>query len=105
MPEAHVRALRCRTLLLLIERRGSRTSEIHASSVGEAELARAGAQRTVLGLESDDGDLRARWKRITVPAKTKQDGRRSAFDLPSLDGAVGLLHIDVQPGVRVHPLH
>src|SRR5690606_17581964 len=44
-------------------------------------------------------------KGVTCPAQAQQDAGRAAFHLPLLDGAVLFLDIDVQPGVRVHPLH
>ncbi len=74
-------------------------------AVGESEVARAGAERAIFRLEADDRDSRAGRQRVPVPSQAHQDRWRAAFDLPALDGAIGLLHIDVQPGVRVHPLH
>ena len=79
--------------------------EIQLTAVGEPKFARAGPQRAVLRLEADDRDPRAGRQGVPVPAQTQQHRWRPAFDLPPLDGAVRLLHVDVQPGVRVHPLH
>src|SRR5262249_33211255 len=56
-------------------------------------------------LEAFDGDLDAHGQRVLVPAAADEGVRRAAFDRPTLYLAVGALHFDVDPGVRVAPLH
>src|SRR5688572_278143 len=74
-------------------------------AVRERDVTPVGAQRAVLGLEALDEDLRAGQQRVLVPAAAQERVRRAALDHPLLDLAVGSLDVDVDPGVRIDPLH
>src|SRR5690606_18426096 len=83
---------------------GARSAEVHAGAVGEDDLLRVRARRTVLRLEAADHDLRARRQRVLRPAAAQQRARSAALDLPALDRAVFLLDVDVEPRMRIDPL-
>src|SRR6185436_17958194 len=61
-------------------------------------------ERTVLRLRSVDDDPSALGKRIPLPAVSQQNTWRAALDRPVLNFAV-LLDVEIQPGMRVGPLH
>jgi CheY-like chemotaxis protein len=67
----------------------------------DAELA---PKAHALGAAVDD-DFGSRGKRLSGQAAPQERVGRAAFDHPPLHRAVGLLDVDVNPGVRVDPFH
>src|SRR5215470_7415007 len=104
--------LRMKTSLLLLGRVASinwstRTRRTHEqpASVGEDEVAAVRAIRAVLRPIAFDRDFHTGFDRFAREAATEERVRRAAFYHPLRDGTVGVLHIDVDPRVRVDPLH
>src|SRR5579872_1307540 len=77
----------------------------HAASVGQHYAAGIGGFRTVLGERSFDRDLITLLQRIFAPALFQQHGNRAQLEVPIGNLAVGVLHVDVESRVRIHPLH
>src|SRR5712671_4609488 len=88
-----------------VRRARARRSDEELLAVLEGYVAAVGAIRTVLGLISFDEDLGAREKRDLRPAAAQESVRRAGFHHPVGDGAVGALDVDVNPRVRIYPLH
>src|SRR6185503_6345612 len=85
---------------------GARRTDEQLLAIRERDVAAVGAIRTVLGLEALDEDLGALSQRLLVPATAQQRVGRATFDHPALDlTGLRILHVDVDPGVRVDPLH
>src|SRR6185436_10763255 len=59
----------------------------------------------ILRHESLDDHLAADHHRLLGETALQQTGRGTTFDHPLLDGAVRLLHIDMEPRVGVDPFH
>lgn len=84
--------------------RAGRAGE-QARAVRERHVTAVGAKRTVDGLVALDEHLDAGGDRVAAPAAAHQGSRRAGLDHPGVDRAVLVGHVDVQPGVRVDPLH
>src|SRR6185503_4742715 len=85
--------------------RAGRTDE-QLLAVRERDVAPVGPIRTVLGLEAFDEDLSALGERGLVPTTAEQRVWRAAFDHPPFHLPSGrVLHVDVNPGMRVDPFH
>ena len=59
----------------------------------------------VLGLIALNGQLGAHFQRPLGESAPQHDVGAAAFDHPIGDGAVRILHVDVNPGVRIDPFH
>src|SRR5688572_30428769 len=81
-----------------------RAREHHAPAV-EYDLAGVGGLRAILGQEALDGYHRARREILLPPPLTNQGARNAKLQGPGRDLAIGLGHLDVEPGMRVHPGH
>src|SRR5712691_40089 len=92
-------------LPFLVRRAGARGADEQLLPVREGDVAAVGAQRTVLRLEAVDDDLDAHGQRVLAPAAADQRVRRATFDRPPLHLPVRARDVDVDPGVRVGPLH
>src|SRR5690349_8545205 len=84
---------------------GSRRPKEQPLSVGQDHVCAIGAIGTILRAVPLDGDLRAGLQRFLGEATPHQRVRRAAFDHPPGDGAIGILHIEVNPRVRIDPIH
>ena len=72
---------------------------------GQNQVAAVGAVRAVLRAVADDRDFGAGLHGVAREAAAQQRVRRRAFDHPRRRRAVVVLDVDVQPGVRIDPLH
>src|SRR5688572_22754096 len=88
-----------------VGRAGTGRAHEQLLAVREGDVAAVGAGGAVLGLEALDQDLGAGKERVLVPPAAEERVRRAALDHPLLGLAVGGLDVDVDPGVRVDPLH
>src|SRR5262245_61225393 len=87
-------------LLLLL-----RTAGFQLLAVGEFDIPRIHALRTILCRRTGDLDPRAGRQGIAGPAQAEHDVGRSAFNAPSLGLAVRHFRIDIEPGVRIYEVH
>src|SRR4029079_7282289 len=88
----------------IARRAGTGRTQEHLAAVSERDVAPVGATGAVLGFVAIDdqfGALRQRGLRQSTP---EQRVRRSTLDHPSLGGPVGLLHVEMDTGVRGDPL-
>src|SRR5438874_6600136 len=100
-------ARRVMAALLLRQRRrrivAAHGSREHAAAVRELHHARVAGLRSVFGERAVDRDRVAHLQRVRAPAVARQRVRRTALALPGLHGAVVVLHIEIDPDVRVRP--
>src|SRR5438552_8983033 len=89
----------------LIRRAGARRADRQLPPVWEGDVKAVRAVRSVLRLEAFDDDLDAVGQRVLGPAAADQRVRRATFHRPTFHLPVRTCHVDVNPGVRVDPLH
>ena len=92
-------------LPILIRSAGSRRTGKELFATGKSNIATVGALGAVFRQITDDNENCRRGTDCFVqPRLSNEFGGPSSID-PSRDCAVRILHIDMQPGVRVDPLH
>src|SRR5688572_8183453 len=89
----------------LVRSADARRADEQLLAVREGDVTAVRAVRTVLRLETLDDDLGALGQRVLVPAAAEQSVRCATFNHPALHLAVVALHVDVNPGMRIDPLH
>src|SRR5689334_16350098 len=103
------RTIRYETLLvfaLLVARGvGAGRADEQFLAVFERDIAAVRAVRAVFGLVAFDEDFGARQQRGLGPTAAQQRVRSARFDHPVRDGAVGVLHVEIDPRVWIDPLH
>src|SRR4051812_13207382 len=101
-----VTVMRLTARLLLRRRRRVRHHRAgeHAAAVGHRDRAHVAGLRSVFRHEAVDGDRLIDLERITRPAVARERVRRAPFALPRLYRALRVLHVEVDPDVRVAPL-
>src|SRR5262245_26835112 len=82
--------------------RARRTHE-QLLAIREAEVATIGPERSVFRLVAVDDDFGPDGQRLSRKTTAKQRIRGSAFNHPALDGAIRLLHIQMDPRMRIDP--
>src|SRR5688572_27334903 len=83
---------------------GPAAAEEQLAAVGQRDVAAVGLLRAVAREVAVNVDLHARLDRVAGDAAPEQRIRRPALDRPRFHRAVGLLHVHVNPGVRIDPL-
>src|SRR5688572_1508338 len=94
-----------RLLGSLVRRADTRRADEQLRAILERDVAAVGTERAVLRLEALHFDLGAVRQRVAVPATAQQRIRRTAFDHPLLNLAGRRRHVDVDPRMRVDPIH
>src|SRR5437870_1127816 len=94
-------------ILLWLWRRGgiaSRRTGEDVPAIGKLDEARVAGLRAVLGQHTLDGDLVAGLQGVHTPTVSRQGVGRPTFALPGLHASLLVLHIQVNPDVRIGPL-
>jgi len=86
-------------------RTGARGAHEQALAVGQDQVRAVGAIGTVLRLIALDGDLGTRQQRVLREPSSNKRVRRTPFDHPPRYGAIGVLDVEMNPAVRVDPIH
>src|SRR4030095_1852004 len=96
-----------RTLLLgrVFRRSSSRRPQEQPLAIAQDHVRAVGSVGAVLRAVSLDSDLRARLPRFLGEATSHHRVRRAAFDHPPRDGAVWVLDVEMNPRVRIDPIH
>src|SRR5579862_3091263 len=90
---------------LLLRRRGVfRRSGKYPLAIGQSHAAGAAGIGTVLGKSPLNVNQIALFQGVPGPALPAQGVRRPAFALPMDRLTAGVLDIDVEPDVRIHPI-
>src|SRR5689334_10525452 len=76
----------------------------HTSSIRKRDRVARSVERSVFRAEALDDDLVARFECGAAHAAALEHTWRAARESPVRDGAVGILHVDVEPDMRVAPL-
>src|SRR5438093_2391696 len=76
----------------------------HLPAVSEGHFPAIGHFRAVLGAIAFDRDLIAHFQGILPPPCASQNQRRAEFDIPIRHVAALILHVDIETGMRIHPL-
>src|SRR5678816_1232114 len=94
-------------LLRSFTRRTLRTlcAEENLFSVWECQVSAVGSIGSVFRLITIDEDLRSDGKRTLGESPAKQGVRCSAFNHPSRGSSIGILDVNVNPGVRIDQFH
>src|SRR5438874_1899017 len=77
----------------------------HLPAVSEGHFPAIGHFRAVLGAIAFDRDLIAHFQGILPPPCASQNQRRAEFDIPIRHVAALILHVDIETGMRIHPLY
>src|SRR6186713_531879 len=87
------------------EPRWRRAAGEQLSTIGKRDRLRVCDRLTGLGAVAFDLDLRARRDRILPPTHAQQGVRGSHLESPSDYGPVSSFDVNVNPGVRIYPIH
>src|ERR1700682_5037057 len=105
MPHQRPPCKRLLLFVLLIRRTRARRAYKQPLAVGERDLPTVGSVRPVFGLIALDDNLGSERDGILRPATSDQRSRRARLDHPAFHLAVCRLDVDVDPRVRIDPLH
>src|SRR5262245_16823202 len=91
------------TLRFLRRRLGVGGTGEHAAAIRKLDDARVTGLRSVLREEALDDDIVAGFERVVAPAVASERVGRAAFALPVLRRALLVLHVEIDPDVRILP--
>src|SRR5213076_1591357 len=100
-----LRVSRFSWLLRILRVVADHRSHEQLATVGERHVAAVGALRSIARFVTVDDDDGADRQRIAREAKAEQRVRRARLNPPVLSRAVRILDVDVNPRMRVDPLH
>src|SRR5713101_2327465 len=91
-------------LFLVVRRAGPCGAEEELAAVWIGDISPIRAVAAVLGLVAGHHNGRTDFQSVPRDTASHQGVRGSAFDHPLFGRAVGFLHVDVDPGMRIDPL-